>query len=204
MGKLLSEKKVFVRETGILLVLVLISTLLSINGKVFNIAPNTPAFFIAIAFMVPFGIWYGWRGVLAAYLGCLCAMLITLPSIPVGWAMVFSLADMAEVAIPAVAFWYFKADPALKTIRDMGIYLVFGIVINSLAGAFIGTMTVFMAGINKYDSVLVSFGSWAGGDMVLIFLITSILLSFGTPILRRKGLLEQKEMAEGCRSGENG
>lgn len=177
------------RDLGIVLVLTLINTILSIQGKLFDITPKNPAFFIAIAFMVVFGIWFGWRGILAAYLGCLFGVLISLP-ISIGWAMAFSLADALEVAIPVIAFRFFSVDPALKSRKDIGVYVLFGIVLNSVTGAIGGTLIVFMAGINKSSSMLTYFGTWIGGDMVLIFLITSLMLSFGTPYLRRKGWLE--------------
>lgn len=189
------EKNCITHDIGILAVLTLITILLSVPGKVFNLSQKNPAFFIAIAFMVAFGIWYGWKGILATYLGCFFALLIiatmmALPSIPYLWALVFSLADAIEVAIPALAFWYFKANPDIRRIKDLTIYLIFGLILNTLVGAFVGTMIVFSSGMNKTPDMVAYLASWAGGDMILIFLITSLLLSFGTPYLRAKGWLK--------------
>lgn len=149
-----------------------------------QVSYKNPIYFIAIAFMVVFGLWYGWRGVLAAYLGGFFGFLLTVHT-SLEWTLIFSLCNGIQVAVPVIAFRLFKADAALKTVKDIGVFFLFGNVLNILAGGAYGTIILVMAGINHSDTLFSDFGMWVAGDMLLIFLISPVMLSLGTPYMRK-------------------
>jgi len=50
--------------------LVIVNTLLAAFGEISTkVAPGVSAFYIAVAFMIAFALWFGGWGVLAAYIG---------------------------------------------------------------------------------------------------------------------------------------
>lgn len=178
----------FANDLGILLVLTLITTFLDLYGVQLYIDYENPIFFIGIGFIVVFGIWYGWKGILAAFLGCFFGALISLQMSP-EWALVIGLAQGIQVAIPVLVFRVFSLDAALKSAKDISLFFLSGCILNTLINCTIGIYVLFVTENVTSQDYLYYFGVWTGGDMVMIFLISPILLSFGTPYMRAKGWL---------------
>jgi hypothetical protein len=169
--------------------LVIVNTLLAAFGEITTtVAPGVSAFYIAVAFMIAFALWFGGWGVLAAYLGCFIGAGLT-GGVPPAVNLYWSLADVWQVLIPLAAFRALHADIGLSNARDFGIFLAFGWFLNNLAGAAWGAGTLAMGGVIPWAGVQATFTSWFMGNLLVTILITPPLLVLLTPGLRRAGLL---------------
>ena len=83
----------------------------------FTVGPGISSFYIVVALMVVFALWFGMWGAIAAYAGVSSAR-DCLSGIPADVNLFWSLADFWQVLIPLVAFRYLLADPAL--VRQAG------------------------------------------------------------------------------------
>jgi hypothetical protein len=169
--------------------LVIVNTLLAAFGEVTtSVAPGVSAFYIAVAFMIAFALWFGGWGVLAAYLGCILGAGVT-GGVPPAVNLYWSLADVWQVLIPLAAFRFFRGDIGLRTGRDLGIFLAFGWFLNNLAGAAWGAVTLAAGGIIPWSAVQATFTNWFLGNLVVTILITPLLLVLFTSRLKGAGLL---------------
>jgi|SRR5665811_1436796 len=129
----------------ILIILIILNSLLSRFAIItWQIAPGVAGLYFAVAFMIAFTLWFGVWGAIAAYIGCFIGAGMT-GGLPPGVNVYWSLADLWQVLIPLIAFKTLGADVGLKTKRDFLIFLIFGLVLNNLAGAGWGAIT-FAAG----------------------------------------------------------
>jgi len=177
------------RYPAIFIGLVIVNTLLAAFGEIYNpVAPGVSGFYIAVAFMIAFGLWFGGWGVVAAYLGCILGSGLAM-GIPPSVNLYWSLADLWQVLIPLAAFRAFRADTGLRSRRDLGIFLAFGWFLNNLAGAAWGSVTLATGGVVPWEEVPGLLWSWFLGNLVVTILIAPALLYFLTPRLRDAGLL---------------
>jgi hypothetical protein len=152
-------------------------------------APGVSALYFAVAFMIPFALWFGAWGTIAAYLGCLIGAGIG--TVPFGVNLYWSLADLWQVLIPLLAFKRFHADINLKTKRDWLVYLVFGCLLNNLAGAVWGSVMMGVGGVSAWSEVPRTLGLWLAGNIIVTIVITTLLLRFATPYIEKWNLRVQ-------------
>jgi hypothetical protein len=150
-----------------------------------------PGLYLAVAFMIPFALWFRGWGVLAAYLGCMIGSTIA-PFLGLIDNAVFSVADLLQALIPAVVFAFTSADPALRSPRDWAYFLAFAVLVATLAGAVWGAYTLAFFGIVSWGSAYLTGVSWFLSDMIVIIFITTPLLYLATPALRARGLLAER------------
>ncbi len=147
--------------------------------------PGVVTFYFAVAFMVPFALWFGALGGVAAYVGCVIGS-----GIPAGlpWQvnLYWSLADLWQVLIPLLAFKILKADIGLRSKRDFGVFLLFGVVLNNLAGAAWGSVMFVLSGQFAYADFSGLFSNWFLGNMLVTVLIAPLLLRYITPALKKQ------------------
>ncbi len=147
--------------------------------------PGVVTFYFAVAFMIPFALWFGPLGAAAAYVGCFFGS-----GIPAGlpWEanLYWSLADLWQVLIPLLAFMFLKADIGLKSKRDFGVFLVFGVVLNNLVGALWGSGMFVLSGQFVYGDFWGLFTNWFLGNMLVTVLIAPLLLRFITPVFKKR------------------
>jgi len=149
----------------------------------FAVGPGISSFYIVVALMVVFTLWFGMWGATAAYAGCFIGAGL-LSGIPADVNLFWSLADFWQVLIPLVAFRYLQADPALASRRDLAIVLVFGVFLNNLSGALWGSITLVLGGVIPWSSAGSAFSAWwLGNSIVCLILVPAILYIF-TPIVR--------------------
>jgi hypothetical protein len=169
----------------ILIVITIINSLLSRFAIIsWQIAPGVAGLYFAVAFMIAFTLWFGVWGAIAAYIGCFIGAGMTgglLPGVNVYW----SLADLWQVLIPLIAFRTSGADVGLKTKRDFLIFLIFGLVLNNLAGAGWGAITFAAGGISWRQDIFVS---WFITNLIVTIVITPLLLIYLTPRIKRWGV----------------
>jgi integral membrane sensor domain MASE1 len=173
---------------GLFLVMVCINIVLSkITVISFEIAPGVSAFYIVVAFMVVFTLWFGMWGAVAAYAGCFIGAGL-LSGIPPEVSLYWSLADFWQVLIPLLAFRYFHADPSLRNMRDMGILLVFGVFLNNLTGALWGSVSLAAGSEIPWSEITTVMYAWWIGNCIVCLLLAPLILYIFTPYIRNHAL----------------
>jgi integral membrane sensor domain MASE1 len=153
----------------------------------FSIAPGVSFFYTVVALMIVTTLWFGMYGAVAAYAGCYIGAGI-LSGVPPDVSLYWSLADFWQVIIPLVAFRVLKADPSLRSIRDLGILVVFGIILNNIAGALWGSATLALAGTIPWGEVPLVFYGWLIGNIIVCITLVPLGLYFITPTIREHKL----------------
>ena len=172
------EHRVY-RYLIILVIVTAINTLLArFATVVWSSAPGASSLYFAIAFMIPFTLWFGAWGAIAAYAGCILGA--GLGAMPLGVNLYWSLADLWQVLIPLAAFKLFNADVSLKSKRDFLIFLVFGCLLNSLVGAIWGSTMLSVGGVSGWSDVPYTLVTWFAGNLIVTLVITSLLLRYVT------------------------
>jgi len=154
----------------------------------FSPEPGVITFYFAVAFMIAFTLWFGVWGAIAAYIGCVIGAGIP-AGLPISVNLYWSLADLWQVLIPLVAFGLLKADATLKTKRGFAVFLIFGWLLNNLAGAIWGAGTFVLSGQFPMSDFNGLFANWFLTNLIVTIIITPLLLRFVTPIITKKGLL---------------
>jgi hypothetical protein len=177
---------------GLFFVLTVINALLVRYGELFKPGEfGLPGLYLAVGFMITFGLWFGLWGVFAAFAGYLLGA--ALPTgVPATAVIFIGLADLIQVLIPVVAFRSFAADPGLGTRRDLLVYLAFGWLLNNLTGALIGSGSLVLVGSIPPDLFLASFSGWLVGNLIVTLVVTTALLRLGTPFIRRWGVMVER------------
>lgn len=149
----------------------------------FSIAPGVSFFYTVVALMIVTTLWFGMYGAVAAYAGCYIGAGI-LSGLPPDVSLFWSLADFWQVLIPLIAFRVFKADPSLRSARDLGILVVFGIILNNVAGALWGSVALALPGTIPWGEVPSVFFGWLIGNIVVCIVLVPLALYFLTPMVR--------------------
>ena len=173
-------------------VLTVINALLVRYGELFKPGEfGLPGIYLAVGFMIAFGLWFGLWGALAAFSGYLLGALVP-ADVPAAVLLFIGLADFLQVLIPVVAFQYFAANPELSTRRDLLVYLAFGWFLNNLVGALLGTGSLVLVGSIQPDLFMASFSGWLVGNLIVTLVVTTALLKLGTPLVRRRGIMVER------------
>ena len=112
---------------ALLLVLIILNTLIArfiVIPSPFGGPSVTSHFYIAIAFMILFTIWFGAYGAIAAYIGCFIGAGV-LSGIPPEVSLYWSFADLWQVLIPLIAIRMFRLDLTLDNRRDFIYFVIF-------------------------------------------------------------------------------
>lgn len=149
----------------------------------YSIAPGVSFFYTVVALMIVTTLWFGMYGAVAAYAGCYIGAGI-LSGLPPDVSLYWSLADFWQVLIPLIAFKVLKADPSLRSARDLGILVVFGIILNNVAGALWGSVTLALPGTIPWGEVPSVFFGWLIGNIVVCIVLVPLALYFLTPMVR--------------------
>ena len=174
----------FALYLGLFFLLLCVNTLLA-KFMVFSFAfgPGISSFYIVVALMVVFALWFGMWGAVAAYGGCFVGAGL-LSGIPADVSLYWSLADFWQVLIPLVAFRCLSADPALRNRRDIAIVLVFGVLLNNVCGALWGSATLALGGIIPWNTIGSAFIAWWLGNFIVCLILVPTILYLFTPLVR--------------------
>ena len=154
----------------------------------FGIAPGVSSIYVVVAVMIVFSLWFGIWGAFAAYTGCYIGAGI-FGGIPPGINLVWSLADFWQVIIPLVAFRTLNVEASLKGSKDILVLLIFGVLLNNLAGAFWGSITLALGGVISWNDMIPVFYGWLSGNVISCLVPVPALLYFVTPVIRNHGLI---------------
>ena len=100
----------------------------------------------------------------------------------------WSLADLWQVLIPLLACRYLRVDPALTSRRDLGIVLLFGVILNNLCGALWGSLSLALGGIIPWSGVGSAFYAWWLGNCIVCLVLLPLFLYIFTPVMRKHEL----------------
>lgn len=154
----------------------------------FTVGPGISSFYIVVALMIIFTLWFGMWGAVAAYAGCFVGAGL-LSGIPADVSLFWSLADFWQVLIPLVAFRTLHADPALLTRRDLVILIVFGVFLNNLCGAIWGSLTLALGGVIPWSSAVSAFYVWWLSNSIVCLVLLPLILYIFTPLVRAHELV---------------
>jgi len=156
-------------------------------GMFFSVAPGISIFWPPTMLNVPFGMWFGVWGALGVLLSDAVAAPVWAMSYPVGFGEGF--AEAVEVMIPAIILRWAGVNPELKSPKDWGFYIVFGILLNTLAASLIGQVTLATFGYSTWEyAFTVGWILWWVGDMGPAIVGGTLLLKFVTPYIKRTNL----------------
>jgi hypothetical protein len=177
----------FVILTAVLIIIH--SALAYLSAKIFPAGESGVSWlYVAVAFMILFTLWFGAYGAIAAYLGTLIgAGLMTIAPLTQnpGLALVWALSGLLQVLIPLVAIRTFNVDLSLENRRDWTVFLIFGVLINNVAGAAWGAWTLSLINHSHMISI---FSSWLMGNIIVTILIVPLALRYLTPEIRKSKL----------------
>lgn len=194
MGSERNQKSIYAYLVVLVLVTI-VNTLLARFGIIARpIGPASSGLYFSVAFMIAFALWFGAWGVIGAYIGCFIGAGV-LAGLPHDFNLYWSLADVWQVLIPLIAFKAFNADVSLRTRRDILVFLIFGWILNNLAGAGWGASTLALCGLAPLAEVPNIFIGWFTGNLVVTIAITPFLLRIITPLIQRAGLHVKKYWA---------
>jgi hypothetical protein len=174
-------------------ILIIVDTLLAWFSVRFSPAgaAGVSWLFIAVAFMILFTLWFGAYGAIAAYIGTLVGSgffasvrLALHPEVAIIWA----IAPLISVLIPLVAFRSLKVDLSLEIRRDRVLFFLFGVLINNIAGATWGVLTLSMGNIIKTGEIASIFSTWIIGSFIVTILIVPLALRYFTPKIHQSKL----------------
>ena len=146
--------------------------------------------YVAVAFMILFTLWFGAYGAIAAYAGTLIGsgLLSSNPAIPPDVAIYWSIAGLLQVLIPLIALRTFEVDLSLENRRDWTLLLLFGVLINNVAGAAWGAYTLALGNVIQSSQIGSTFMLWLIGNIIVTIILVPLGLKFLTPKVRRSKL----------------
>ena len=153
----------------------------------FQLAPGVSSFYLVVACMIIFTLWFGLWGAGAAYIGCFIGAGI-LSDIPAEVALYWSFADLWQVLILLLAYRLFRADPGISTKRDLFILVFFGFLLNNIVGAGWGSLTLALGGVIPGDAILPTMLGWWLGNCTISLIIVPPVLYLITPLIREHEL----------------
>ncbi len=143
------------------------------------------AFYIGAAFFAGFAIWYGWKSLIAIYLGLLIGALIsgtfTVFAFILAWGNVIAV-------IPLLVLFNskrLKLKPELKKPRDYLAYILSATVLQSVISAFWVLGGLYLFGILPGEALKIAIYGWIIGDMMVSLVIGIPLLKLVTPIVKK-------------------
>ncbi len=154
-------------------------------------AAGISSLYIAVGFYVPFSLWFGMWGVLAAYISCVL-LAFGSPPLPLSFTIVWALCDLFEGLLPLMIFKRFKVDEALKTRRDWMFYIVSGVFGAAFVSTIVGAPLLFShlygQGLIPESALTTFITGWFFGDLIVIVFIATPMLVFLTPIVRKSSV----------------
>ena len=172
----------------ILVIVTVINLLLARFGVIARpIGTGSSGLYFSVAFMIAFALWFGAWGVIAAYVGCFIGAGV-FAGMPYTVNLYWTIADIWQVLIPLIAFKALDADVGLRTRRDLSVFLVFGWILNNVAGAGWGASMLALSGIASWNDVPNIFTGWLIGNLIVTITITPLLLRYLTPHIQRAGI----------------
>jgi len=130
------------------------------------------------------GVWFGAWGVIAGMFFPFISNAMS-GSAPIPVSAAYLPANFLQAFLAAAAFRWFKADPRLNSARDWTIWVVFGVLLANLAGAFWGTYVLVWFGLITSGAQFTALLGWLIGNTIPSLIFGSILLKYVSPMVMR-------------------
>jgi len=143
--------------------------------------------YFPVAIMLLFTLWFGAYGAISAYVGTFFGAGL-LSGIPFDVSLYWAFASLWQVLIPLIAFRVFNANVGIENSRDLFHLILFGVIINNVIGAAWGAYTLAAGQVIPSSQFMVTFTTWAVGNIVITLLIVPIVLRHFTPKVRKSKL----------------
>jgi hypothetical protein len=155
-------------------------------------AVGISAFYIAVAFMVPFALWFGGWGLIAAYIGCVVGAGL-LSGMPLVTALFYSVVDIIHPLFFLVAYRIFAerygVSPLgrLEKSKEMWFWVIVTLLSNVVAAIW-GTASLYLIGFVPMNAFAIATIGWFIGDTIVLLVIGTVVLKVATPIVERLGI----------------
>lgn len=129
-------------------------------------------------------IWYGAWGGLSSFIFPIISNAIS-GSAPLPVSLAYIPGNLAQGIIAGWAFRQFAGDPRLRSVKDWGLFLGFGIIVSNIIGAGWGSSVLRMFGLIAPDAQLTVFIGWFIGNSVASAILGAVMLKFISPIVMK-------------------
>jgi integral membrane sensor domain MASE1 len=106
-------------------------------------------------------------------------------SAPIPVSAAYLPANFLQSFAAAWVFRYLKADPRLTTARDWILWVVVGVLLANVVGAFWGTYVLSWFGLITESARLTALLGWVVGNTIPSLIFGSILLKYVSPMVLR-------------------
>ncbi|MEI7884397.1 MAG: hypothetical protein WCI30_03505 [Clostridia bacterium] len=138
---------------------------------------------IAVSLYVVSGLWFGVWGIIGSCIGMIIGNLIG--GMPLSIVLLFQLCTIFEVALPMLAFRWFKCDPRLRDFKSIAIFLIFGALLNSAIGSLWSAWYVVLGQTAPELWLYAVLPSWFGGEAIGRAILGTLALLILTPFIQR-------------------
>lgn len=189
----LAQWVTFAGSIGVVAVLVMFA-----NVAVPFAAIGVSTVYLAIGFIIPFGLWFGlWGIILCGYLAVFLGG--SLGGTPMSSGVLTAWADVIQVIIPFIAYRWLAPklglDPLGRDFFTKGKWwkawlfmYVFAVFPNNWLAATYNMNVLYWMGLVPQDVIKPAVIGWVLGDVWVISLIMPVLCYFVSPIVERAGL----------------
>ena len=166
-----------------------IQALLGFIGNIgFTIQLGVTVLYPAVAVQVLGGIWFGLWGVVASMIGPTIANIAA--GYPVALVLTYApAANALQTIIPMWAFRQFKGDPRLRDVKSWILLVVFGMLLNNMAGGVIGNLTFLNWGfyVSFEEMLYVGYFWWVANNALVVAIFgIPILLAMSAAVMRTR------------------
>lgn len=138
---------------------------------------------IAVSLYIVSGLWFGVWGILGSCIGMIIGN--SIGGLPLSIVLLFQLATVFEIALPMLAFRYFKCDPRARDIKSIVVFLLFGALLNSLIGSFWSSWYVLLGQAAPKFWLVAVFPGWFGGEFIGRAILGLLALWVLSPFIMR-------------------
>lgn len=150
------------------------------------------AFYIGAAFFTAFALWFGWKSLIAMYIGLLIGALIS--GTFTIFAFLLAWGNVVGVAIPMLLFSIKKLNLNIELLKlkDYAAYVFSVTILQNIVSALwvLGGFVFF--GIMPAESFKVAFAGWVIGGSIVSIVIGIPLLKIVTPVIKRTAVFKMR------------
>ncbi len=161
----------------------IIAVLQTISMLGFGISAVIVSLNIAVSLYVVAGLWFGVWGILGACIGMIIGN--SIGGMPLITTLLFQLATVFEIAVPALAFRYFACSPLARDMKSIVVFILFGALINSLISSFWSAWYVVLGQTAPEFWLMAVWPAWFGGSFVGRIILGLVALWVLSPFIVR-------------------
>ncbi len=151
--------------------------------------PGVAALYPATAFEAAFGVWLGYRGGIAAYIGLLFAGLLA------GWfnlptGVLLSVSDALIAFAGTLAVRYLGLRPSLPRLHDAAVFVGAALTGSVLGSLWYNLINLGLGVIAGWGTFWLAILGWNLGNLIILIVVGVPLMRFATPVLEKLNVVE--------------